>query len=87
MSGFTHVVATVLLAALFQSPTQLTITVTDSTGGRVAGAAVVLVRGNDQREFTAGADGTVQVGGLETGEWILTVTRNGFVERTQPVVV
>jgi hypothetical protein len=87
LSGVTQFVATFLLAALLQGPVQLTITVTDSTGGVVPGAEVVLVRGNDQRMFTTGAEGTLQISGLETGEWTMTVRRDGFIERQRPVVI
>ena len=87
MSVFVHALATVLLAAVVQGPIQLTITVADDSGGRIPGAEVVLVRGNQQSTFITGNDGVAQVSGLETGEWILTVNRDGFLQKEQPVVV
>jgi iron complex outermembrane recepter protein len=87
MSGLSQILAAILMSAFLQAPTQLTVTVLDSSGGRVAAAEVVLVRGNDQRMFTTGTDGTAQISGLETGEWRMTIRHEGFVEKQQPVVV
>jgi iron complex outermembrane receptor protein len=76
----------VLMAA--QSPAQLTITVTDNTGGRVAGADVVLSRPTDVlRTFVTGSDGTLEVRDLPPGEWTLTVSRQGFAPRQRAIVV
>ena len=82
--------ALLFLSALNQSqgPGQLTITVTDATGGRVAGAEVILRRGAaEERTLTTGSDGTVDVRDLVTGEWTISVTRDGFAPRQRPVVV
>ena len=54
------------------------VTVSDETGGRVANAQVVLTRDAVQHSRVTDANGTVQVGDLEPGEWILIVSRQGF---------
>src|SRR5688572_23356343 len=67
--------------------TQLTITVTDTSGARVADAAVVLLRPTDQQTVVTGADGTATVRGLATGAWTVEVAKSGFVTRQRRVVV
>jgi iron complex outermembrane recepter protein len=87
MSLVLNIIAGLLITGLFQSPAQLTITVTDPSGGSIPSAEVVMVRGNEQRTFTTGNDGVAQVSGVATGEWVLTVRRDGFVEKQRPVVI
>lgn len=48
---------------------------------------MALSRGNEQRTLTTDDAGTAQLRTLETGEWTLTVTREGFTPRQRPVVV
>jgi iron complex outermembrane recepter protein len=57
---------------------QLAITVSDSTGARVADAQVVITRGAERRALTTGADGAVRFTNIPTGEWTVTVARDGF---------
>lgn len=61
---------------------QLTVTVSDSTGARVADAVVTITRGAERRTLTTGADGTVRFAGLASGEWMVTVVREGFARWT-----
>ena len=74
-------------AAADQDSTQLTVTVSDTTGARVTDAAVVLTHGTEQRAETTGRDGSVTVRGLATGAWTVEVSRDGFVTVRPPVVV
>src|SRR5262245_12399741 len=66
----------VSLDAAPQSSAQLTVTVLDPTGGRIAGANVVLSNPSGERTFTTSPEGTVEVSGLPPGEWTMTVTRD-----------
>ncbi len=70
-----------------QDAPQLTITVSDPTGARVADAAVVLTRAGQERTVTTGSDGTVVVGGLAVGTWTIEVARDGFLTVRRPAVV
>ncbi len=60
------------------APGLVVVTVSDTSGARVADAGVALRRGTDERTMTTGADGTVRFTNLETGEWTVSVTRVGF---------
>ena len=97
MRRFTRVLGTLIPAAFHalasipaaaaQDSTQLTITVVDATGARVADAAVVLSRSSEQRADTTTRDGSLIVRGLATGAWTVDVSRDGFVPVRRPVVV
>jgi iron complex outermembrane receptor protein len=73
--------------ATSQSATQLTVTVADPSGARIADAAVVLSRDTEQRAEVTDRDGVVIVRGLAVGAWTLDVTRDGFTSIRRPVVV
>lgn len=66
---------------------QLTATVSDSTGARVADAVVTLTRGADRHTLTTGNDGTAVFTALGSGEWTMAVTREGFARWTETVHV
>lgn len=70
-----------------QGSTQLTVTVSDPSGARVANAAVVLLRDTNQRAEATDSDGSVTVRGLATGAWTVEISRDGFVTARRPVVV
>src|SRR5688572_2846657 len=74
-------------AAQDQGSTQLTITVSDPSGARVAEAAVVFMRPTDERTVVTGTDGTATVRGLATGAWTVEVVKQGFLTRQRRVVV
>lgn len=76
-----------VLAGQASDATQLTITVSDPSGARIADAAVVLTRASDERTAITASDGSVTLRGLATGGWTLMVTRDGFLPRQRPVVV
>ena len=65
----------------------ITVVVTDSTGARVAHAAVVANRGNQRRSVTAGADGAARIENLEAGQWTVSVSSEGFARWQQTVTV
>jgi len=65
----------------------VTIVVSDSTGARVANATVVLTRGGQRHSLTTGTDGIVRFSGLVAGEWMATITADGFRRWTQTVTV
>jgi iron complex outermembrane receptor protein len=67
--------------------TQLIVKVTDSTGALIPDAEIVLVRASDERKLTTGSSGTAEANGLATGEWTMTVRRDGFASRQRPVVI
>src|SRR5688572_23017520 len=73
--------------ATSQPATQLTITVADPSGARIADAAVILSRDTEQRAEVTDRDGAVIVRGLAVGAWTLEVTRDGFATARRPVVV
>ena len=75
------------LAAQAPDNTQLTIIVSDPTGARIADAAVVLTRSEQQRTGITGNDGSATLRGLATGGWTLIVTRDGFIPRQRPITV
>ena len=79
----------VLPAAAGQSPgsTQLTITVSDPSGARVADAAVIFMRPTEERTAVTSAEGTATVRGLATGAWTVEVVKQGFITRQRRVVV
>jgi len=80
--------ASPLAAGQAQNSGQLTITISDNTGGRVAGAEIVFSRPTDPpRTFMTGSDGTLEVRDLPTGEWTMTVSRQGFAPKQRSVVV
>lgn len=93
MNRFVRVLAFLIAApvalAAAQAPesTQLTITVTDPSGGRVADAALVLTRSSEERTAMTDAGGSVTLRGLSTGGWNLIVTKDGFVMRQRPITV
>jgi len=70
-----------------QDPSILTITVSDTTGARIADAAVVLTRGSQEHAVATGNEGTAVVRGLAIGTWTLEVSRDGFISVRRPVVV
>ena len=63
----------------------LTLVVADVTGARVSDAVVVVTRGIDRRTITTGHDGTARFANLPPGDWLATVTREGFVPWSQKV--
>ena len=65
----------------------ITVVVSDTTGARVADAAVVLTKGAERRAMTTGGDGTARFTNLGPGEWIATVTREGFAQTARTVSV
>ena len=67
--------------------TQLTVTVTDTSGGRVPNAAVLLLRPTDERTELTGGEGTATFRGLSTGAWTVEVAKDGFLTRQRRVVV
>jgi iron complex outermembrane receptor protein len=73
-----RIIGALLLATFLQQP-QVTITVTDASGGRVANATVVASRGSEERTIMTSADGTAALRDLAAGEWTVTVKREGFV--------
>ncbi len=66
---------------------QLTVTVLDSSGARIADSTVVLSRENTEKSAKTDSDGAVHLEGLAPGEWTITVTREGFSRRERPVVI
>lgn len=86
MVSLLHIVGAVLLTVQTQE-IQLTVTVMDASGGRIANAEIVLSRGNEERTFTTADDGIAQVRGLGTGEWTLTIKRDGFNASRRLVVI
>jgi iron complex outermembrane recepter protein len=66
---------------------QLALIVSDTTGARVADAAVVLTRGADRRTSATGSDGVARFANLTTGSWAVTITRAGFAPWRQSVLV
>jgi iron complex outermembrane recepter protein len=67
--------------------TQLTVTVTDTSGARVPDAAVIFMRPTDEQTVVTDRDGTATVRGLATGAWTVEVVKQGFVTRQRRVVV
>jgi iron complex outermembrane receptor protein len=65
----------------------ITIRVADSTGAMVADAVVILTKAAERRTMTTGADGVVRFTNLSSGEWLMTVTREGFARYAQPVTL
>jgi iron complex outermembrane receptor protein len=65
----------------------LTVTVSDSTGARVADALVTIAHGPGRRRMTTADDGTVRFVNLAAGEWTVTVTREGFAPWTDTLTV
>src|SRR5688572_5033864 len=80
-------IAAIFLAAQTSAPAQLTITITDATGGRVADAAVVLSNATGQRTFMTDSEGMLELRDLPTGEWMLMVMKDGFIPAERPVVI
>ena len=77
-----------LFTAQPQSATQLTVVVNDNTGGRVAGAEVILSRPTEApRSFMTASDGSVEISNLPAGEWTLTVSRQGFDSKQRAIVI
>jgi iron complex outermembrane recepter protein len=66
---------------------QVAITVSDSSGGVVEGAVVILFRGTTERRATTGVDGSARFTGLEPGEWTAEVRKEGFAVLQEPVMV
>jgi hypothetical protein len=87
MFSILRFLAAVVLVVQTPAPAQLTLTVTDATGGRVADATVVLSNAIEQRTFTTGSEGVVELRDLPTGEWLLTITKEGFITKERPVVI
>src|SRR5688572_5449844 len=75
------------IAAQNPQQAQLSIKVTNSSGALIPNADVVLTRDNDVRKLTTGDSGTVEASGLTTGEWSMTVNREGFEQRQRPIVI
>src|SRR5438874_1248286 len=67
-----RILAALLFATFFQQ-SQVTVTVTDATGGRIANALVTLNQNGTQRTATTAADGTATLRDIAPGEWTLTV--------------
>jgi outer membrane receptor for ferric coprogen and ferric-rhodotorulic acid len=65
----------------------LTIAVTDSSGGVVEGAIVVLYMGTTERRATTGVDGTARFGEVAPGQWTAEVRKEGFAVTEQAVSV
>src|SRR5262245_47734788 len=65
----------------------LTIAVTDSSGGAVEGAIVVLYMRTTERRATTGVDGTARFGQVAAGEWTAEVRKEGFAITEQSVSV
>ena len=86
-STLLRLVAFVLFAAQAQTPSQLTITVSDATGGRVANTPVVLSRGTQEFGGTANDEGVLVLRDVAAGEWTLTIQKEGFLQYHQPVTV
>lgn len=74
-------------AAQVPTTTQLTVTVTDTSGARVPDAAVVAIRSNSQQTTITNADGVATFQGLSTGAWTLEVAKQGFLTRQRRVAV
>src|SRR5262245_55319216 len=66
---------------------ELVVTVSDSTGARVADALVTLTRGAERRRSTTGEDGTARFSNLAEAEWTVVVTRDGFAPWSRPLMV
>lgn len=66
---------------------ELAVTVSDSTGARVADAVVVTTRGAERRAQTTTDDGLARFTNLAPGEWTVSVAREGFARWTQQVTV
>ena len=81
------VVASTAPAAAQAPETQLTIIVTDTSGGRVGDAAVIVDRPTEQRAVVTSGEGAVTLRGLATGGWTVTVTKDGFIPRQRSVTV
>src|SRR5438132_14108516 len=81
-----RILAALLFATLFQQ-SQLTVTVTDATGGRVANALVTLNQNGAERTATTAADGTATLRDIAPGESTLTVRRDGFAQWQKPATV
>ena len=81
-----RILAALLFATFFQQ-SQVTVTVTDATGGRVANAQVKLNRNGLERATTTGADGVALFGDIAPGEWTLIVNRDGFAQWQRPATV
>ena len=75
------------VAGQTQGSTQLTVTVTDTSGARVPDAAVILMRPTDERTIVTDRDGTATVRGLAAGAWTVEVAKQGFVTRQRRIVV
>src|SRR5687767_14185880 len=57
---------------------ELAVVVSDTTGARVADAAVVLTRGAERRTGVTDTNGVVRIANLSACTWTLSVTRDGF---------
>jgi iron complex outermembrane receptor protein len=68
-------------------PGELTVTVSDFSGGRVGNATVTLTRGVDRRTMTTDAEGTARFAGLAAGVWTIAVTHDGFALWTRTATV
>ena len=79
--------AVLMLAAQTQTRAQLTITVTDATGGRIANTAVVLSRGTQEFGGTTNDEGVLVVPNMASGEWTLTIRKEGFLPHQQTLNV
>jgi len=75
------------LSAQTSPRTQLIVKISDPSGALIPDAEIVLVSSSDERKFTTGSSGTVEASGLATGEWTMTVRREGFTARQRPVVI
>jgi hypothetical protein len=73
------------VAAQTSGSTQLTVTVTDTSGARVPDAAVVLTRANGEHTSTTNADGIATFQGIATGAWTVEVVKQGFLTRQRRV--
>src|SRR6185295_18463653 len=87
VSTVLRLAAFVLFAAQTQIPSQLTITVSDATGGRVPNTPVVLSRGTQEFGGTANDEGVLVLRDVAAGEWTLTIQKEGFLQHQQLVTV
>ncbi|MEQ1758540.1 MAG: TonB-dependent receptor [Vicinamibacterales bacterium] len=76
-----------VLPAAAQDATQLTVTVSDTSGARITDVAVVLSRAAQEKAVTTGTEGTAVVPGLAIGTWTVDVSHDGFLPVRRQVVI
>jgi iron complex outermembrane receptor protein len=70
-----------------QGARQDAVIVRDASGGAVQGAIVVMTHGTTERRLTTPVDGVVRFTGLERGDWIVEVRKEGFEVAAQSVML